>query len=77
MTDVLYCHLSNNYLFSEQQFGFRSSKSTSDLLMLLIKGWPEAIDEGHDTVTVALDKVDAFDRLWHEGLLENLHANVN
>ena len=37
MAHVVCCHLSKNYLLSDQQFGFRPGRSTSDLLMFLTK----------------------------------------
>ncbi|KAK4319782.1 hypothetical protein Pmani_009300 [Petrolisthes manimaculis] len=74
VADVVCHHLSNNYLLSDQQFGFRPGKSTSDLLMLLTRDWQDALDDGLDTVVVALDIAGAFDRVWHGGLLEKLRA---
>lgn len=74
VADVVCHHLSDNYLLSDQQFGFRPGRSTSDLLMLLTRDWQDALDDGLDTVVVALDIAGAFDRVWHEGLLEKLRA---
>lgn len=37
--------------------------------MLVTKGWQDTLDEGLDTVIVALDLAGAFDRVWHGGLL--------
>ena len=71
---VICHHLSENYLLSSQQFGFRPGRSTSDMLMLLTKNWQDALDEGHATVVVALDIAGAFDRVWHGGLMEKLRA---
>ena len=70
VTDVVCHHLRDNYLLSEQLFGFRLGRSTSDQLMLLTKKWQDAIDKGLDTVVVALDIAGAFDRVWHRGLLQ-------
>lgn len=67
-------HLHDNQLLSERQFGFRPGRSTADLLLLLTKDWQEALDEGLDTIVVALDIAGAFDKVWHEGLLEKLCA---
>ena len=67
-------HLSENYHLSDKQFGFRPGQSTSDLLMLLTRKLQDALDDGQDTVVVALDIAGAFDRMWHGGLLEKLHA---
>lgn len=42
--------------------------------MLLTKSWQDALDDGLDTVVVALGIAGAFDRVWHESLLENFRA---
>ena len=71
---VITRHLDDNHLLSHQQFGFRPGRSTSDLLLLLSRDWQDALDEGLDTLVVALDIAGAFDRVWHAGLLEKLRA---
>ena len=67
-------HLQEHSLLSDQQYGFRSGRSTSDLLMLLSRDWQDSLDNGLDTLVVALDIAGAFDRVWHAGLLEKLRA---
>ena len=42
--------------------------------MLLTRHWQDALDDGMDTVVVALDIAGAFDKVWHRGLLEKLRA---
>ena len=42
--------------------------------MLLSRDWQDSLDNGLDTLVVALDIAGAFDRVWHAGLLEKLHA---
>ncbi len=74
VAEVICRHLDDNNLLSNQQFGFRSGRSTSDLLLLLSKDWQDSLDEGLDTLIVALDIAGAFDRVWHEGLLEKLRV---
>ena len=74
VADVMCRHLKDNYLLSDQQFGFRPGRSTSDLLTLLTGDWQNALDDGLDTVVVALDIAGAFDRVWHGGLMEKLRA---
>ncbi|XP_050690070.1 uncharacterized protein LOC126982212 [Eriocheir sinensis] len=66
-------HLTDNNLLSPYQFGFRAGRSTSDLL-LLSQEWQDSLDEGLDTLVVALDISGAFDRVWHSGLLAKLRA---
>ena len=40
--------------------------------MLLITKWRDALNDGQDTVVVALDIAGAFNRVWHRGLLQKL-----
>ncbi len=61
-------HLSDKYLLSNQDFGFRHGRSISDMLMLYTTNWRDVLDSGQDTAVVALDTAGAFDRVWHEGL---------
>jgi len=67
-------HLENHNLISIRQFGFRSFRSTADLLLLLSKNWQDALDTNQDTLVIALDIAGAFDRVWHRGLLAKLQA---
>ena len=67
-------HLEDHNLLSNKQFGFRSSRSTTDLLLLLAKNWQDEMDAGNDTLVVALDIAGAFDRVWHRGLVAKLYA---
>ena len=74
VTDAICKHMYENHLLSDKQFGFRPGRSTADLLLLLSKDWQDALEEGLDTLVVALDIAGAFDRVWHAGLLEKLRA---
>ena len=57
------------WLFSNFQYGFRSSWLTADLLTVV----PDRITRGFNkfwaTWAVVLDISKAFDRIWHAGLL--------
>ena len=57
---------------SPRQFGFRKSRSTSDLLLLLSKLWHDALDCSRPSLVIALDIAGAFDCVWHRGLLAKL-----
>ena len=62
-------HLKNCGLFSDFQYGFRSSRSTADLLTAVSDRIARAFNRSGATRTVALDISKAFDRAWHDGLL--------
>lgn len=64
-------HLEEHSLLSNQQFGFESGCSMSDLFVLLSRDWQDSLD---NSLVVALDTAGAFGRMWHAGLLEKLHA---
>ena len=67
-------HLDDKSLLSNYQFGFRSGRSTSNLLMLLYRDWQDPLDNGLDILVIALDIAGAFDRVWHADLLEKLRV---
>ena len=66
-------HLEKCGLFSDFQYGFRSSRSTADLLTVLIAG---ALNSSGPTRAVALDISKAFGRVWRAGLLHKRKSYV-
>ena len=62
-------HLEKCGLFSDFQYGFRSSQSTADLLTVRFDGITRAFNRSRPTRAVALDISKAFNRVWHDGLL--------
>ena len=63
-------HLEKCDLFSYLQYGFRSSRSTADLLTVAkVLRIVRAFNRCEVTQAVALDTSKAFDRVWHAGLL--------
>ena len=65
-------HLEKCGLFSDFQFGFRSSRSTADLLTVVSDRIARAFNRPGATRAVALDISKAFDRVWHTVLLHKL-----
>ena len=65
-------HLEKYGLLSGFQYGFRSSRSTADLLTVVSDRIARALNRSGDTQAVALDISKAFDRVWHAGLLHKL-----
>ena len=67
-------HLEKCGLFSDFQYGFRSSRSTADLLTVASDRIARAFNRSGATRAVALDLSKAFDRVWHAGLLHKLKS---
>ena len=67
-------HLENCGLFSDSQYGFRSSRSTADLLTVVSDRIARAFNRSGATRAVALDISNAFDRVWHAGVLHKLKS---
>ena len=65
-------HLKKCGLFLDFQYGFRSSRSTADLLTVVSDRIARAFNRSGATRAVALDISKAFDRVWHAGLLHKL-----
>ena len=67
-------HLEKCGLFSDFQYGFRSSPSTADLLTVVSDRIARAFNRSEATPAVALDISKASDRVWHAGLLHKLKS---
>ena len=67
-----YLELQN--LLSDKQFGFRTSRSTGDLLAYVTEYVSRILDNQGETRSVALDISKAFDKVWHRGLLHKLSS---
>ena len=66
--------LENCGLFSDFQYGFRSSGSTAELLTVVSNRIARTFNRSGATRAVALDISKAFDRVWHGGLLHKLNS---
>ena len=65
-------HLKKCGLFSDFQYGFRSSRSTADLLTVVSDRIARAFNRSGAIRAVALDISKAFDRVWHAALFTNV-----
>ena len=61
-----------NRLWPDFQYGFRSSRSTPDLLIVLSDRIARSFNRSGATRAVALDISKPFDKDWHAGLLHKL-----
>ena len=64
-------HLGNCGLFSDFQYGFRSSQSIAGLLTAVSDRIARAFNRSVATQAVVLDISKAFDKVWHAGLLHS------
>ena len=67
-------HFESLGLLSDKQYGFRSSRSTADLLTVITERLLRALDKCGEARIVALDISKAFDKVWHAGLLHKLSS---
>ena len=67
-------HLEKRGLFSDFQYGFRSSRSTTDLVTVVSDRIARAFNLSGATRAVTLDISKAFDRVWHASLLHKLKS---
>ena len=67
-------HLEKCGIFSDFQYGFRTSRSTADLFTVVSDKIARAFNRFGATRAVALDISKAFDRVWHAGLLHKLKS---
>ena len=66
-------HLERCDLFSDFEYGVRSSLSTADLLTVVSNRITWTFNSSGATQAVLLDISKAFDRFWHAGLLYKLN----
>ena len=69
-------HLQKCGLFSDFQYGFRSFRSTADLLRFVSDRIARSFNRSRATRAVALDISKAFSRVCHAGLLHKLKSCV-
>ena len=67
-------HLETCGLFSDFRYGFRSSRSTADLLTVVSERITRAFNKSAAARAVALNISKPFDRVWHPGLLQQLKS---
>ena len=68
----LTAYLENNFILSDNQFGFRSGRSTQDQLLLVYDDVAKWLDDGCVVDLIMFDFAKAFDLVSHPILLEKL-----
>lgn len=65
-------HLNTHNILRNEQFGFRQSHSTSHQLLRITDSIIDGFNRNQVTGVVFLDISQAFDKVWHEGLIHKL-----
>ena len=74
VNNIIVDHLDKSCHCFDFQYGFRSSRSTADLLIVISDRIARAFNRSGATRAVALDISKAFDRIWHVDLLHKLKS---
>ena len=61
-------------LYSDFQYGFMSSRSIADVLIIISDRIVRAFNSSGASRSIALDISKVFDRVWHAGLLHKLKS---
>ena len=69
-------HLEKRGLFSDFQYGFRSSWLTADLLTVVSYRISGTFNRSEATQAVALDISKAFNKVWHVDSITGLHYTL-
>ena len=64
-----------NDVISEHQSGFKSGDSCTNQLLSITHEIYQSFDEGFDVCSIFLDISNAFDKVWHDGLILKLKQN--
>jgi hypothetical protein len=66
----------NNRLIPNFQFGFRQRHSTIEQVHRIVRRINEALENKHYCSAAFLDISQAFDKVWHTGILYNLRRSL-
>ena len=61
-------YLEINKIISDRQYGFRESRSTTDLLTYVTNKWNLAVEQHGEAFAIALDISKAFEKVWYDNL---------
>ena len=72
ITKQLVAFLESNNLLPDHQYGFRKARYTGDLLAYAVHVCLSALESYGKSIAISLDISEAFDCVWHKGLLAKL-----
>lgn len=68
--------LQANNVIPDHQFGCRQKHSTVEQVHRVVAEVQQALDKKKYCSAIFLDVAQAFDKVWHEGLLQKIHQNL-
>jgi hypothetical protein len=68
--------INEKYMVPTHQFGFRNNHSTIDQVHRITDVIEKTLESKRVCSAVFLDVAQAFDRVWHNGLLHKLRSNL-
>lgn len=74
VSDSMLSFLQTQSFLSDHQYGFQKCRSVADLLSFVCNLWAQTLDRFGESVAVALDISKAFDRVWHDALINKLRS---
>ena len=73
--DSMLTFFTENSLISQNQSGFKPGDSCTNQLLSITHRIYKYFDDGHEVRSVFLDISEAFDKVWHKGLIFKLKQN--
>ena len=73
--DIMFKVFTENSLISQNQSGFKPGDSCTNQLLSITHQIYKYFDDGHEVRSVFLDISEAFDKVWHKGLMFKLKQN--
>ena len=73
--DSMLTFFTENSLISQNQSGFKPGDSCTNQLLSITHQIYKYFDDGHEVRSVFLDISEAFDKVWHKGLMFKLKQN--
>ena len=65
-------YLKINNIIITNQSGFRKNRQTKDNLLYVIQNAQEGFNKDEKTLSIFFDVAAAFDKVWHNGLIQKL-----
>lgn len=72
--DRINTHCENNNILPDDQYGFRSNRTTTQALVILKTDIGSKFNQRTPTIACAMDIEKAFDTVWQQGIVYKMHT---